>query len=487
MIFSLPAIVCGRLVGCEGRECTVIEAEGGDAVRLPVLTPAEVDEIIASRLATGLHETHLDDLSIAFARLAERVTQPRYPLRDEAVAQCSRLSGYDPAVVLRDYVLLAYLYKNRCELYDQLDAELGNRWYLEEWLPSQTCIVHAQPLGLVTSVLVGNIPIASAFGALRGLLVKNNVVCKLPRRDPVSALFYGRALVEAVGDGPISRSVSMAYWERDSETERRILGASDAVCVWGGEQAVAQVKRKVGAGTRVLEYGPKRSLCLVDLRDLQPGDSLGDVALRAASDLSVYDQEACFTAQEVYVAGGDELFERFLAALEEGLRHFLKVHPKGRLLDDNKAHVLLTRKEQLFFGERVIATEDHGFTIVVKAGRERLRSHPLARTAFVHRVASLEEALPHVNRSTQTVTIYPWRASEALREGITFRGADRIASIGMANYPRTGWPHDGLYTLNQLVRWVSVERDIDFKGKFYDKSRQEFHDMLFERHLLAHG
>jgi long-chain-fatty-acyl-CoA reductase len=487
MLIELPAIVCGRLVTCRERDEVRITEDDGVNIHIPLLTEDDATKICASRLATGLPEMHLDDISIAFKQLSDFVVAPDNPLRDEAVRYCSMVTGYAENVVLRDYCLLAALYANRGEIYDQLDTELGNRWYVDEWLPTQTCLVHAQPVGLVTNILVGNIPVASAFGVLRPLVVKNNVVCKLPRRDPVSALYYGLFLREALGeDHPLVQSITVGYWERNSIVEEHLLTNSDAVCIWGGERALSEVKRKIGCGTRILEYGPKRSICMVDLTALDRGDTLDRVARRAAHDFSVYNQEACFAAQELFLVADDDSFEEFLSSFERGLDHFLDVHPKGQIMIDNKAHVLLTRLEQQLLGERVDSTPDHGWTVVLKSDGDRIDNHPLSRTVFIHRVSSLNEAVDSVTKQTQTVTLYPWKLNYALRDILTLRGADRIAGLGMSNYPRTGFPHDGIYTLNQLVRWVSVERDIDFKGKYYDKNAEEFHEMLFEQHMV-HG
>ncbi len=487
MIIKLPSIVCGKIISCEERKTISISTETGDEVRIPVFSGSDVDTIIESRLKTGLHETHFDDITIAFSRLSAFVLSPNNPLRDQAVDYCSRITGYAPEVVLRDYVLLAQLYANRAELYDQLETELGNRWYIDEWVSTQTCIVHAQPIGMVLSILVGNIPAASAFGVLRGLVVKNNVVCKLPKRDPISALYYALFMNHVAPDTPIMNSISVGYWDRDSETEKRLFRVADAVCVWGGEKSIHDVRLKTFPGTKVLEYGPKRSIAVVDLDRIQPDDTLEDIALRIAHDFSVYNQEACFTAQELYVASMDESFGAFVKLLEKSLNYFLCVHPKGRAMDDNKAHVLLTRNEHLLLGETVISTDDHGWSIIILEKGTRVESHPLSRTIFIHRVASVQDACNYVNRYTQTVVVYPWDESEKLRESLSLHGADRICAIGMANYPRTGFPHDGMYTLHELVRWVSVERDIDFKGKYYGKSKKEFHEMLFVNHMIGHA
>ena len=479
MQIDLPIIVCGKKVYGKDRDKVVIKVDDGVSVSMPVLNESDVDEIIDSKLKTGLHETHFDDITIFFKKMAKYWLQSSNKLRDEAVKYCSMVTGYPEAVVLRDYLLLVQLYVDRGQLYDQLDTELGNRWYIDEWVPCQTCLIHAQPRGLVTNVLVGNIPLASAFGIFRSLIVKNNTLCKLPKKDLISALYFGLSFIDIAPDHPITKSLTVAYWERDSWQEEKLLGASDAVCLWGGETAINEIRKKTRMGTKILEYGPKRSLSIVDVDNMEGEDKMEDIALRAAHDFSVYNQEACFTSQDLYIAANDVNFERFIGLFESSLEHYLKVYPKGRIFDDNKAHVLITRNEQIINGARVIATEDHGWTIIIAKDKKRLSNHPLSRTIVVHRINNVKEVIDCVDSYTQTACVYPWKESVNLREALTLNGVERIAGIGLANFPRTGFPHDGIWTLNELVKWVNVERDIDFKGKYYDNSREDFVNELF--------
>ncbi len=478
MLIDMPIIVCGKVIRGEDREKITIKLENDVEVRLPVLTEEDVDNIINSRLNTGLHETHFDDITLFLMKVAKVWFTPSEFVKD-AIRISSQVTGYPEVMIMRDYKMLAELFANRCELYDQLETELGNRWYIDEWVSCQTCLIHAQPRGLVTNVLVGNIPIASTFGIYRSLVVKNNTLCKIPKRDPVSALFFGLSFLEVDPEHPMTKSLSVVYWEKDSWQEKKLLDASDAVCLWGGEQSINEIKKKIRMGTKILEYGPKRSLSLVDLTTIDPTDKIEDIALRVGHDFSVYNQEGCFTSQELYLVADDKTFDDFIVCLKSALDHYLKIYPKGEIMIDNKAHVLITRNEQLIKGADVISTDNHDWTIIIVRDKKRLPSHPLSRTVVIHRVEQLEEAIEGINGFTQTVTLYPWKAQERLREPLTLKGADRIVAVGMANFPRIGFPHDGVWTFNELVRWVNIERDIDFKGKYLNMNKEEFIERLF--------
>ncbi|MEN6390896.1 MAG: acyl-CoA reductase [Syntrophomonas sp.] len=485
MIIDLPIIVCGKVISINERETILIKNENGVNVRLPLLNERDVDEILSSRLKTGLAEMPFDDITIFFEKLAAFWLQEDNPFRDEAVKLCSQITGFPEAVVLRDYKLIVYLFRHRGDVYDQLETEIGNRWFIDEWVPSQSCIIRALPRGLVTNILVGNIPLVSSFGLYRNLVVKNNSLSKVPKKDPVSAIYFALSLLEIDPNHPVSKSVSVAYWEKDSWQEEKFLSNSDAVCLWGGEAAINELKAKIKMGTKVLEYGPKKSLTLADLSLIDPGDSLRDISLRMAHDFSVYNQEACFTPQELYLVADDNRFADFIEHLQLALNRYLNIYQKGVISSDSKAHVLLTRTEARLMGNTVISTSDHGWTIIVAHDKKRLESHPLSRTVIIHRVAKLEEAMEHINRYTQTVTLYPWKSSEQLRDLICGQGADRICALGMANLPRTGFPHDGIWTFNELLRWVNVERDLDFKGKYVNVDKDAWVERLFRNETIS--
>lgn len=66
----------------------------------------------------------------------------------------------------------------------------------------------------------------------------------------------------------------------------------------------------------------------------------------------------------------------------------------------------------------------------------------------------------------------------ALADELVRRGAARITEIGRVGRPRPGFVHDGMFPMERLVRWVTVERGIKFKYKFWGLSPEE-DDRLF--------
>ncbi|MDD6771971.1 acyl-CoA reductase [Inconstantimicrobium porci] len=470
---KLPIIVCGEVIECDGkREEIVFEYENGVKVKLPRLTDDDISKVLKSRLKTGLSECSIDEISEVFHTVGLEWQSEECATRERAIELCSKITGYPRNLILHDYLFLSSFFLQRSELYDQLDADLGDYNVLEEWVTNENCLLHAQPQGIVTSILVGNIPVVSVFGVFRSLVVKNNTVCKIPKRDPAGAIMFGLELIKKYPNHPITKSLTIAYWNRDSKEEKEIINGSDVMCLWGGDKAITQLKTRIPAGVKTLEFGPKRSLSIIDLYERYTEDSINDIAYRVAKDFSMYNQEACFSPQEIYIRASDSDFKDFIDNLREAMDFMIQKYPKNEIPIDNAAHVLITRKEELFEGNNIISTDNHGWTMIFSD--KKPLNHPLSRTIYIHRVESFDNIASFVDKFSQTVTIYPWKMQEKYRDVLTLNGVDRIVAIGFSGTPRTGFTHDSIKPFSEMVRWVSVEKDIDIRGKYLNIDKKEY-------------
>ncbi len=474
----LPVIVCGEVIECdETRETIVFEYENGFKVALPKLNEQDIEKVLKSRLKTGLHKTNIDEISHVFQDVAFSWQSKKCETRDRAIELCSKITGFPHSLVLKDYILFTQLFTERGELYDQLDSDLGNYQVLDTWLPNKDCFIHAQPYGIVTNILVGNIPIVSVFGVYRSLVVKNNTICKIPKSDPAGAIMFGLELIKKYPNHPITKSLTVAYWDRDSVEEQMIINGSDVMCLWGGADSLSSLKKKIPSGVKIIEFGPKRSMSIVDLDQKLSDDTLEDIAYRVAEDFSVYNQEACLSPQDLYLKCSDErVFNEFIENLVKAFDFELVKFPKEQIPIDTAAHVLLTRKESIFNGNKIIATEDNGWTIIFND--EKVDNHPLCRTMFLHRIDTLDNIADEVNKQTQTVTLYPWELQEKYRDELTLNGVDRIVGIGLSGTPRTGFTHDAYKPFSEMVRWVNSEKDVHYSGKYLSIDKKVYANLV---------
>src|SRR5215204_251543 len=466
---KLPIVVCGERKEPTPENTISLTYDTGLELQIPALEPSDVEKLRGSSNAE-LRALHTDDISIFLNEVGRIWLDEEHKLRKMAIEYARLVTGYTGPSIYYDLGLLATALR-RIKVYDQLESELGNPYALDEWLPSKTVYLHAEPRGKVVHIMVGNIPMAGLFSILRSILTKNMTIAKLPKRDIVTSLLFAMSLQEIDPSHPITKSVTAAYWEPGSQVEDEILSMADVVCAWGNRDSIEGVKRKIRYGTEFVEFGPKRSLHLIgaDTPDFDYA------AMKAAYDISMYDQEACFSPQETFIEGEPRLYVNALARwLDKNLTRIAKA-PVDK---DMMANITRARSEAKFRGWQVFTSQGTEWTIIVTDKPCFIDSHPLSRTIYVHPVTRLEEAFPWINKDTQTVGIHPTERMRALADGLVERGVARVTEVGRAGRPRPGFVHDGIRPMERLVRWVVLERGIRFKYKFWGMSPEE-DDRLF--------
>ncbi|MFE1796043.1 acyl-CoA reductase [Streptomyces sp. NPDC059517] len=435
------------------------------------MTGEIADEVLRmSRLA--LAGLHLDEITVFLSRVGRVWADPGHLGRGEAVELAAQITGYPKTVLEGDYRRIARAC-DRAKLYDILETDLGDPLLLDDWIPRQSVFLRAVPKGRVLHLMVGNVPLAGLFTLVRGLLTKNVTVAKLPSRDLVSTLAFARAFVDVDPEHPLTRALSVLYWPGGEAVEQRFIDGSDVVCAWGRRSSIEAVKPKVPVGVDLLEFGPKESLMFIGGQEA----GWGDVARRAAYDVSVYEQEACFSPQRVFVEGDADVFAELLA---ESLDGVLARLPGGFVPVDKRAHITRARQEARFDGYKVRRSAGCEWTVVtLPPGEFPVLEHPLGRTVYVHPVSRLQDAIAAVHRDTQTVAVHPWVRGRELGERLALAGADRVTEVGLMSRPRPGFVHDAMRPLHSMVRWVAVERGLDYRGRFRDAGREEFEAAVY--------
>lgn len=473
-IIDLPIIVEGEILHATGDDDLVeLPYANGHVVRMPKLRDEHVERILSRR--DRWHDVPLSEVSNYITKAGVAWSNPNHPRRVEAIDRAVRITGYSRPMLERDGWTIGKHLSFRSNLYDLLDAELGDHRMMDEWVRRDVARVRAFPKGRVLHVLVGNVPMAGIYSIVRSVLTKNQTVVKLPARDPVTCLAFAQTLIEENGpDHPLSQSLTVAYWDRNQPLGDRMVGASDLVCAWGQGSSMESVKRRLPAGVSFLEFGPKRSFALIFTDDAD----VDKAAMRVAHDVAMYDQEACFSPQRVFVIG--EL-DPFLTKLEGWLGHQAHFLPKGEPSPDVDSHVVRTRLEATFRGWDVRASDEGGWTIIVCDPSAELVEHPLGRTIFVHRVQSVDELVPFVDDETQTISVYPLdRRGERVGDLLCRHGAVRICETGLVSHPRQGFTHDGAYPLQQFVRLAYLDVELAFVHKYGSVHTVEaFEQVLF--------
>jgi long-chain-fatty-acyl-CoA reductase len=460
---ELPIVICGeriepgpgahRFAYGDDLEITVSEAPGDTAER------------IATAPREELTHTSVDDLTIFFDEVGQHWRDPKNEWRQRALELGPRVTGYAESMVASDVEYLGRSL-NRAKQYEFLTTDLSDPYLLDEWRPFQAVYQRCWPRGLVAHILAGNVPLVGLFAFYRSLITKNITVAKIPKRDVVSALCFANCMIDVDPDHPASRALSTLYWEPGSELEQEILAEADVISAWGRDATIEAARRYACPGTEFIDFGPKRSFAVV----MSEIDDLDDLTRRLALDVVMYDQEACFSCQEIFCAADCATLAE---ALANALAGFERVISRRSLELDQHVHIQRARIEAMTNGWSVLSSDRTEWTVIVTGGPEEIPEHPLARCVYIHPISGIDDVLPLVDNYVQTVSVAPWEEGMAVGDRLTEAGADRIVPPGRMGRFRPGLSHDGFHPMRRMVRWAALERDGSFKYRFASKESEE--------------
>jgi len=479
-LIKLPIIVCGEVISPDNlkdEDIDIFEYETGVKIALPKFKE-EYYKRIEQSSNRDIHDLSIDEIALFIEKVSLRWQNPSYELKEKLVNYVEAITGYCKNIIQSDVDTIIHS-MNRPSIYEIIEADLGNAYYLDELIQYKSVYRHAQPRGKVLHIMVGNVPMAGLFTLIRSIVTKNLTIAKLPKRDVVSVLMFALSFIEENKDHPISKSISVGYWGIDSELGKKLIDISDAICCWGKLDTMNNVRKMVGYGKELVEFGPKRSLSVIgDNADLEIA------AMRLAYDISIYDQEACFCPLQVFYQGNH--LDKLLKALSYYLERALKMLPKIYTPKDIGAHVNRIKLECAYNQEKVISGSNNQWNIIVKNEISIHDEHPLSRTLYLYTIKDLKEVEAVINKDVQTIAIFPFEMYEKIADSYTFLGASRIVELGLVSKPRIGFTHDGMKPLSRLVNWVSIEKGAFFRYKYGRYTLDEANKFLYggKDHIL---
>ncbi|MCL2311020.1 MAG: hypothetical protein FWC41_00815 [Firmicutes bacterium] len=462
MIVNLPKIINGKInYPDETTEIIKLEYPNDLQIQLPKFTTEDIEKIkqVKFSLSKELTNLTISDISEFINDVGLLWSKCKSHGRRLASKYAPLVTQFSGAITESDFKTIGDFMVQRFHIYDQVESEFGSDRIFDEWLPRQMSYVRAFPRGLGMHYLVGNLPIASIYSILRGIITKNITLAKLPSRDPVSALGFMLTAIEMDPEHPISRSLSAGYWKQDDQIGDEAIAISDTVCAWGGFNAISSIKKKIPPNITFAEYGPKWSVSVIDLNKCDANSA----AYRVIDDSSFYDQEACFNTQRVYVKGK---IDKFIKYLIKNFK-FFSTHVKFCSTNiDIAANRSLALSEAQYVGCKVIYEKD--WAIIIANAEEKTNiTHPFNRTLIIHPVEDLNDINKYLDNNNQTMSVYPWDLIKEHRDQWASAGICRFVELGWSRIFRSGFTHDGMYGMHPMVRIVCIERPWSDRGKYY--------------------
>ena len=336
------------------------------------------------------------------------------------------------------------------DLLGLVGAELGHAAILDGFQPhgSDGQLARATGRSPLLHVISGNTPHAGLQSLLRGLLVGAHNFCKLPSGGllPELAAFRAGLPPHLAARVELAEALPAAWLDR-----------AEAVIVFGSDETVASLHRRLRPDQTFIPHGHRVSLAVV--LDDPAGDSWPD----AARAVSLFDQRGCLSPHLIYVRGDACGYAQGLAGEME---RFERHTPRAALSAGEAATIRALRDDWRF---RAANEPTHralwhsagstAWTVLYDGADGSFTASPLNRTVYVKPLpGDLRAALAGVRPFLSTVGLWSssgrgdaeWLASLDL-------GASRYCPLGAMQRPPLTWHQDGAPPLGALVRWTDLE------------------------------
>ncbi|MEB3196934.1 MAG: acyl-CoA reductase [Candidatus Sericytochromatia bacterium] len=435
------------------------------------LTPERVAELLREARAAreAVAAVPIEDVLGILERVGQRFV-PGGPLHGSLLEVLPGEIGFSREMVALELTGL-HLALTRPFLEGKLRAEWGRADAVDTWHRRAGCplLQRAVPRGVVLHVASGNVSTTGVLSVVEGLLARNVNLLKAASAATTLPLRFAETLRDCDPEGLLRSALAVLSWSGEREAlHPQFLQEVDAVVVWGGDEVVATYRQSLGPQARLIAYGPKVSMALLGADTLQ-GDGLQQAAAEAARDVALWDQNACSSAQAIYLEDPEgALTPRFVAALSEALDRLADELPMGTLDLHEKAEITKERElaiaRELLGGPRLVVPTRPGrtqsWTMLVDPSPE-FELSPLYRTVAIKPVQDLALAIPQLARwraylQTVGLRVAPARLGP-LAQALLAAGVHRVTRTGEMSGGAPGEPHDGVYGLGELVRWISLD------------------------------
>jgi hypothetical protein len=341
--------------------------------------------------------TPVRKIAESIGRASQNLSDKNYYLRKEAEETMPITTGLSPPMLSVGIDGLTRMFR-KDKMLEMLYSELGNPEYLDGFRESKAGESRAFGKNLIVNVFgSGGVPGLQVIGIVNGLLIKSAVFSKPDSGEPNLPSIYLRAIADV--DPKIAEAAAAFPWKGGSpeyaDLEAYVFGGrgnKDAVVIYGSNETIMEVGKKVNPECKFIAYPPRTGLIMIGKEKLTKGN-VTSLSRRAAMDVCIYDQKACFSPQRIYVeAGGEVSPEEFAHALSNEMDKLGKTLPVGQLTDYAKARInerKRTYQLQKALGNAEFFNPEGGFVVF---DRNRALETPITyRTVHVMPVENLSE------------------------------------------------------------------------------------------------
>jgi phenylacetate-coenzyme A ligase PaaK-like adenylate-forming protein/acyl-CoA reductase-like NAD-dependent aldehyde dehydrogenase len=379
-------------------------------------------------------------------------------------------AGRTPAADIEPTILEAASFLERPHLEAKLRRELGStRPFLPTRIRFDDSLFESwAPLGLLVHVAPSNSTAVAPLSVVEGLLAGNVNVLKTGRGDSSFSQAFLKGLLDQDPSGELARFVAcLSISSREAVRLGKLFAAADGIAAWGGEEAMASIRRSAPSSARVVEWGHKISFVYLAADRLHDSEILK----AAAREVCQFEQQACSSPQVIYVETSDrKKLRAFASRFAEVLAGVSKTVRATAPEAPERAEITLAvelAREEAALGLTDVIEDPSGKWRVLVDDRPALAASPLFRTIRVKPLprAGIVKTLRPMRRYLQTAGLSCGLGDLAeLSEALIAAGAVRVRRVGEMAGSYDGEAHDGVYALQRYARRVGVQAGPDAAG-----------------------
>jgi Acyl-CoA reductase (LuxC) len=336
--------------------------------------------------------------------------------------------------------------------------ELGTEGLHGAWREEGNTRWRAHPLGVVGHWPAGNIEIQPLLSLSCALLGGNACLVRVPAALVRETGVLIEKLREVEGASALLERICIVSFEHErADLQRAMAAAVDGAMVWGGAEAVTQIRAlPFPPWARLAVFGPRLSVAAMDGASWSSGPERESWCRRLARDVWQFDQQACSSPQALFLercSGGD--LEEFSTRLAEAFSAENRLHPRPSIHPALTSAICLTRASWLLDdrAHRALFPATPDWTLLLGAG-STVPSPTQGRTLSVLLVDDLSEPIARFDGMVQTLglAVSDDAKEAALTHSAGRNGVDRIVPLGRMHV--FGSPWDGADLIRPMVRQV---------------------------------
>jgi hypothetical protein len=325
---------------------------------------------------------------------------------------------------------------------------------------------------IIGHICAGNIPGIAAFEMVMDKFLDAATWLKVPTEEPVLGALYAQSIEDV--DPDLAHTIAVLPFKSGSrDIEEFLFSNSDIVRAIGGEEARINLT-ELAKKCKVPIAGHWHKLSFIAIAREYLDKKAEDIAELVSLDVSAWDQQGCFSPQEVFVEeGGNVTPLKFAELVAEEMNKTYQVLPKGS--NTGKINILdgyhrFFKKKALDASVEIFSSKEHHWLVIYDGSTPHFEPSGLFRIIKIKPVAdimSLIDIIRPIKRYLQTIGVaIPMERLIPLADMMGEQGATNIRVVGTMTLLKAWEPWDGKLILRELleqddIRWVSINtRDI---------------------------